>query len=216
MMTKARGPLWHQPQKPQGVLPDGVTGLAQDATWRDAHAAGWVSGHGAFGLVSHQTPVLGRFQGMPNGAPEAKRLPAEIVQFPGVVKTVCLDRQADEHTLYALLKRQHRLPRLPTPRRGLEHPPRARRCAGRGGLHPSGTRTSGAPRLGSRGRDWSKTCSRETRAGCVATETRAGSLRPWGLPYRWLNVGRIGVVHPRGTSQRRASGDEDLRAPSNN
>jgi hypothetical protein len=123
MMTKARGPLWHQKQKRQGIIPDGVTGLDRDATWSYSHADGWVYGHGAFSLVSHQTPVLGLFQWMPNCAHEAKRLHAEIVQFTGLVKTVCMDSKADDQKLYALLKRQYRMQLLTAPRRGMDKSP---------------------------------------------------------------------------------------------
>jgi hypothetical protein len=123
MMTKARGPLWHQQQQPQGSLPDGGTGLARDATWRDSHAEGWVYGPGTCCLVSQQTPGLGLFQWMPHWAHEAKRLQAESVQFTGVVKTVCLESKADEQQLDDRLTRHHRMPRLPTPRRGMETSP---------------------------------------------------------------------------------------------
>lgn len=122
-MTTARGPRWHQQQQPQGLIPDGVTGLDRDATWRDSHADGWVHGPGACCLVSHQTPGLGLFQWMPNGAHEAQRLHAEIVQFTGLVKTVCLESTADDQQLYALLKRPHRRQLLTTPRRGREKSP---------------------------------------------------------------------------------------------
>lgn len=39
------------------------------------------------------------------------------------MKTVCMDSKADDQTLYALLKRQHRMPLLTAPRRGMDKSP---------------------------------------------------------------------------------------------
>jgi hypothetical protein len=123
MMVKARGPIWHQKQKKQGEIPDGLTGLDCDATWSYSHADGWVYGHGTFSLVSHQKPVLGLFQWMPNSAHEAKRLKTEITKFTGLVKKVCMDSKADDQKLYQLLKREHRMQLLTTARRGMDKTP---------------------------------------------------------------------------------------------
>lgn len=123
MMVKARGPVWHQKQKAQGVIPDGLTGLDRDATWSKSHADGWVYGHGTFSVVSHQVPVLGLFQWMPNSAHEAKRLYAKIVAFTDLVKTVCMDSKADDEKLYSKLKREHRMQLLTTPRQGMDKSP---------------------------------------------------------------------------------------------
>jgi hypothetical protein len=123
MMVKARGPVWHQKQKAQGIIPDGLTGLDCDATWSKSHADGWVYGHGTFSLVSHKTPVLGLFQWMPNSAHEAKRLKTEIIKFTGLVKTVCMDSKADDQKLYQLLKRQHQMQLLTVARQGMDKTP---------------------------------------------------------------------------------------------
>lgn len=123
MMIKARGPVWHQKQKKKGILPPGLTGLDQEATWSYSHADGWVYGHGSFCLVSHHLPVLGLFQWMPNSAHEAKRLQAEIVKFGGLVQKVCMDSKADDQQLYYQLKREHRMQLLTTPRRGMDKTP---------------------------------------------------------------------------------------------
>ena len=123
MMVKARGPLWHQKQKKQGIIPDGLTGLDRDATWGYSRADGWVYGHGTFAIVSHKTPVLGLFQWMPNSAHEAKRLATEVVAFTGLVKTVCMDSKADDEKLYSKLKREHRMQLLTTPRQGMDKSP---------------------------------------------------------------------------------------------
>lgn len=122
-MVKARGPVWHQKQKKQGIIPEGLTGLDREATWSYSHADGWVYGHGTFCLVSHQRPVLGFFCWMPNSAHEAKRLKAEIVEFTGLVKKVCMDSKADDQKLYQKLKQEHGMQLLTTPRKGMDKTP---------------------------------------------------------------------------------------------
>jgi hypothetical protein len=72
--------------------------------------------------VAHHTPVSGLFQWMPNSAHEAKRLRAEIVQFTGLVKTLCMDSKADDHNLYTVLRCHHGM-QLLTPRRGMDKTP---------------------------------------------------------------------------------------------
>ena len=42
MMIKARGPIWHKKQKAQGIIPKGLRGLDQEATWGKSQADGWV------------------------------------------------------------------------------------------------------------------------------------------------------------------------------
>lgn len=120
MMVKARGPVWHQKHKQQGIIPAGLTGLDKEATWSYSLADGWVYGHGTFCMVTHQGPVLGLFQWMPNSAHEAKRLKAELLPFTGLVKKVCMDSKADDQKLYAELKCHHGMQLLTTPRRGMD------------------------------------------------------------------------------------------------
>jgi len=127
MMTKARGPVWHQKHKRKGIIPAGLRGLDQEATWSYSLADGWVYGHGTFCMVAHHTPLLGLFQWMPNSAHEAKRLKAEIIQFTGVVKKVCMDSKADDHKLYDALQRHHGMQLLTTPRRGMDKTPARQR-----------------------------------------------------------------------------------------
>ena len=123
MMVKSRGPLWHQKQKKQGVIPKGLTGLDKEATWSYSHADGWIYGHGVFSLVSHKRSVLGLFQWMPNSAHEANRLKAQIVQFTGLVKKVCMDSKADDQKLYKLLRGEHHMQLLTTVRKGMDKTP---------------------------------------------------------------------------------------------
>src|SRR3989338_518875 len=48
MMIQAKGPVWHQKQKKQGIIPKGLTGIDREATWSKSNADGWVYGHGTF------------------------------------------------------------------------------------------------------------------------------------------------------------------------
>jgi hypothetical protein len=74
MMHKAWGPVWHTKQKAQGILPEGLRGLDQEATWSKSHRDGWVYGPGSFCLVAHSLDLLGAFKYLRNSAHEAKRL----------------------------------------------------------------------------------------------------------------------------------------------
>ena len=107
MMIKARGPIWHKKQKEKGIIPEGLRGLDQEATWGKSNADGWVYGHGSFSITSYSTPIVGLFQWMPNKAHEGKRLKAEIVKFEGVVKKVFMDSRADDQNLYFRLKKDY-------------------------------------------------------------------------------------------------------------
>lgn len=69
-MTRARGPVWHQKQKKQGILPKGLHGLDRQATWYFSKLDGWIYGHGLFCVTTHAIPLLGLW--MPNSAHEAK------------------------------------------------------------------------------------------------------------------------------------------------
>ncbi len=61
MMNKAKGPVWHKKQKDLGIIPKGLRGVDQKATWCKSNADRWVYGHGSFSLTSHKHPVLGCF-----------------------------------------------------------------------------------------------------------------------------------------------------------
>jgi hypothetical protein len=118
MMNAARGPVWHQKQKKQGIVPNGLRNLDRQATWSYSLADGWIYGHGTFCLATHEIPVLGVFVWMPNSAHEAKRLANEIVQYPGLIETVCMDSKADDQKLYFGLKANYRIRLITRPRRG--------------------------------------------------------------------------------------------------
>lgn len=118
-MVKAKGPVWHQKQKRAGVVPEGLTGLDRDATWGTSKADGWVYGHGTFSIVTHELPVLGCFQWMPNSGNEAKRMGQDIIAYADHLTHVCMDSKADDQTLYWNLKTNHQIQLITTPRRNM-------------------------------------------------------------------------------------------------
>jgi hypothetical protein len=121
MMNKACGPVWHPKQKAHGIIPEGVHGLDQEATWGKSYSDGWVYGHGSFCLVSHTPCVLGAFKYMRNSAHEAKRLWWETGQLRGMVTTVIMDGKADDQALCAEFQRQRQMTLLTTPRKNSDH-----------------------------------------------------------------------------------------------
>ena len=109
MMNQAKGPVWHKKQKEQGIIPEGLRGLDQEATWAKSHTDGWVYGHGSFSLTSHKTPVLGCFIWMRNSANEAKRMWLEVSRHKGTIKYAAMDSKADDYDLFRELKRQQKI-----------------------------------------------------------------------------------------------------------
>jgi hypothetical protein len=121
MMNKAWGPVWHTKHKAQGIIPAGLHGLDQEATWGKSHSDGWVYGHGSFCLVSHAPCVLGAFKYMRNSAHEAKRLWLETGHLRGMITTVIMDGKADDKDLFAEFQRQRGMTLLTTPRTNSDH-----------------------------------------------------------------------------------------------
>lgn len=80
---------------------------------------GWIYGHGSFCLTTHQIPVLGLFQWMPNCAREAKRLEREIVGYTGLPKKVCMDSKADDQKLYFRLRHDCHIHLITRTRKGM-------------------------------------------------------------------------------------------------
>ena len=62
MMHKALGPVWHAKHKAQGIIPAGLRGVDQEATWSHSHRDGWGYGQGSCCLVSHSPCLLGAFK----------------------------------------------------------------------------------------------------------------------------------------------------------
>lgn len=126
-MLKAKGPVWHQKQKKQGIVPKGLRGFDRDATWSFSTADGWVYGHGRFCFTSHRVPVLGLFQWMTNSAHEAKRLELELKPYISRIHTICMDSKADDQALYFHLKRDYGMQLITTPRSGMDKSPERQR-----------------------------------------------------------------------------------------
>jgi hypothetical protein len=120
MMVKAKGPVWHQKQKKQGIIPKGWRGLDRGATWGKSHADGWVYGHGTFSLTPHRLPMVGIFQWLPNAGTEANRMEQEIITYEGCVKKIFMDSEADDQYLYFRLKKDHGIQLVTVPRKGMD------------------------------------------------------------------------------------------------
>jgi len=116
MMVSAWGPVWHPAQRNEGLIPQGLRGLDRDATWSYSYADGWVYGHGAFCLATHDLNVLGAFKWMPNAASEAKRLGTELGRYERWLKVCCMDSKADDYALYRRLKDKYDIQLLTRPR----------------------------------------------------------------------------------------------------
>ncbi len=120
MMVKSKGPVWHQKQKKQGIVPKGLHGLDKDGTWGKSSAKGWVYGHGTFMLTPFDTPIVGIFQWMQNSGNEAKRMEQEIVKYERIVKNVFMDSKADDCKMYFRLKQEHNIQLVTNPRKGMD------------------------------------------------------------------------------------------------
>lgn len=119
MMVKSRGPVWHQKQKKQGIMPKRLRGVDREATWGRSNADGWLYGHGTFMLTPHEIPIVGMFKWMPNSGNEAKRMEQEVIGNQEHIGTVCMDSKADDQKLYERLKEQH-IQLITAPRKGMD------------------------------------------------------------------------------------------------
>jgi len=123
MMVKSKGPVWHQKQKKQGLIPEGLTGVDKQATWGKSLADGWVYGHGTFCLTPHQIPIVGIFQWMPNSGNEAKRMEIEIIKYYQLIGKVFMDSKADDQKLYYKLKNDYQIELVTSPRKNMDKSP---------------------------------------------------------------------------------------------
>jgi hypothetical protein len=57
---------------------------------------------------------------MENSASESKRLEREIIQYSGLVETVCMDSKAGDEKMYSRLKNTHLIKLLSAPRRKMD------------------------------------------------------------------------------------------------
>jgi hypothetical protein len=121
MMVTAKGPVWHQKPKKQGIIPKGLRGLDREATWGTSRADGWIYGHGTFSLTPHRLPMVGICQWMANAGNEAKRMAQEIITYEGIVKKSFMDSKADDQHLYFRLTKDHRIQLVTVPRKGMDN-----------------------------------------------------------------------------------------------
>jgi len=122
-MVKAKGPVWHQKQKKQGIIPKGLKGIDKETTWGKSMAKGWIYGHGTFMLTCFKIPIVGIFQWMKNSGNEAKRMEREIVKYAGIVKKIFMDSKADDAPMYFRLKQENRIQLVAAPRKGMDKSP---------------------------------------------------------------------------------------------
>jgi hypothetical protein len=120
MMVKAKGPVWPQKQKKQGILPKGWRGLDREATWGTSHADGWIYGHGSVSLTPHRLPMVGIFPGRPKAGNEAKRMEQELITYEGIGKNIFMASKADDQHRYFRLKKDHRIQLVTVPRKGMD------------------------------------------------------------------------------------------------
>jgi len=109
MMIKAKGPVWHKKDKEKDIIPEGLRGLDQQATWGKSGVGGWVYGHGTFSLTSHTNPVLGCFMHIRNSANEAKRLWLETYYIKDQIDYLVMDSKADDYDLFREFERQRKV-----------------------------------------------------------------------------------------------------------
>jgi len=120
MMVKSRGPVWHKKQKEHNIIPKGLTGVDREATWGKSAYDGWIYGHGTFCVVSHEIPVIGAFQWMPNSGNEAKRMETEVEKYAGIIRRVFMDSKADDQKIYFHLKKDCRIQLVTKPRKNMD------------------------------------------------------------------------------------------------
>lgn len=123
MMVRSKGPVWHQKQKKQGIIPKGLRGIDKEADWGRSQAKGWIYGHGTFMLTPYKTPIVGIFQWMPNSGNEAKRMEQEVIKYRTLIQKVFMDSRADDSKMYFRLKKEHGIQLVTSPRKGMDKSP---------------------------------------------------------------------------------------------
>lgn len=135
-MIEAQGPLWHQTDRQQNRIPEGLRGVDRDSAWSYSSYRGWVQGYGAHIAVTATadtaiTPIWTDFT--TNTEAEAKVACPLGHQLPEGVKKVFGDRGYDDPELRAQIERfdHHLLARcliVPIPVKK-NTPPKRRRYA---------------------------------------------------------------------------------------
>jgi transposase len=132
-MIEAQGPLWHQSDRQEDRIPDGLRGVDQDSSWSYSPYRGWVQGYGAHIAVTATAgqpiaPVWSEFT--KNSVPEGKVARELGESLPNGVKKVVGDSHYDDPELRHAVERyeQHLLERcLMVPLTVAENTPGKRR-----------------------------------------------------------------------------------------
>jgi hypothetical protein len=130
MMITAKGPVWHKKYKEKGIIPNGLRGLDQQATWCKSGTDKWVYDHGTFSLTSHENPVLGCFMHMRNSANEAKRLWLETYHIKDQIDYLVMDSKADDYDLFREFNRQRNVNLLTCCRKNMDKSPNRKKMSG--------------------------------------------------------------------------------------
>jgi hypothetical protein len=98
---KARGPVWHKKDKAAGRIPEGLSGLDQDADWIQSTYHGWVYGYKGHVTIS-VSPTLVRIvlsATVTGSACESHVLQDHLKEIPALVETLLLDAGYDDADL---------------------------------------------------------------------------------------------------------------------
>jgi hypothetical protein len=105
-LFKAQGPVWHQKDRKEGRIPDGLRNLDTDATWGKSAYHGWVYGYGLHttcsrqgfpALVQVETASVSESQVIDEKGPQIEPLaPQEIVGDDAYTKSSRIRRWAKQ------------------------------------------------------------------------------------------------------------------------
>lgn len=101
-MIASQGPLWHQADRQQNIMPERLRGVDRDSSWSYSHYRGWVQGYGSHIAVTATpgqpiAPIWSDFT--KNNLPEAKIACQLGGLLPGEVKKVLGDTHYDDPEL---------------------------------------------------------------------------------------------------------------------
>lgn len=107
-MIKAQGPLWHQADRQQNIIPDGLRGVDRESSWSCSHYRGWVQGYGSHIAVTATpglaiAPIWSDFT--KNSLPEAKIARELGHLLPDEVNKVLGDTHYDDPELRKEIER---------------------------------------------------------------------------------------------------------------
>jgi hypothetical protein len=106
-MIEAQGPLWHQSDRKEDKIPDGLRGVDRDSSWSVSAYRGWVQGYGLHAAVSATAgeaiiPFWGEWT--TNSVAEAKVAYELEDQLPATTQRVLGDEGFDDPKLRAKIE----------------------------------------------------------------------------------------------------------------